>query len=211
LGFFVVASSHRGRGIGTLLWHEALRCCDSDLVLLDAVPELEDFYDSRGFSTCEVLHALTGELHLSERAPGGTYTVGPPYSDDLARFVDQAAPSYGWDYVEQWMGLPGTLAIATRKGEVEGLCSVRPGESGWRLGPLIATSEAAARSVLTSISDALGSRAVITAHARRAHHSAVAILEEAGLRPSGVLNRMATKPLRAGDSALMAVASPECG
>ncbi len=166
IGLFLVVPAQRGRGYGVQLWRHALQhLADVPCIGLEAAPDRIDDYAVWGFAPASP--TTRWQRLAADGAP-----LPPPAAPEppwcllegdaipaaaLQRFDAEREPSPRPHFLRQWLRHPaGTvLALVDRAGACHGFGRVRPclladGE-GWRVGPLVADSPAAARALLEGL------------------------------------------------------------
>jgi GNAT superfamily N-acetyltransferase len=155
IGFYIVRSDLRGRGIGTELFDRALARAGDRVIGLDGVLEQEPVYASLGFELA----------HRNERWRG---TGGGSASPDLIalgeiRFDQLAAYDarvFGTDreeFLRAWIDRPPRHALASvNGGALTGYAVLRPCREGMKIGPLFADDAPTARALLQGMRFAAG-------------------------------------------------------
>ena len=166
IGLFLVVPPQRGRGYGLQLWRHALQhLADVPCVGLEAAPDRIDDYAGWGFAPASPTTrwqrlAATGKPAPSPAAPEPPWCLlegGAIPAAAVQRFDAEREPSPRPHFLRQWLRHPaGTvLALVDRRGVCHGFGRVRPcllaDGDGWRLGPLVAESPAAAVALLEGL------------------------------------------------------------
>ena len=166
IGLFLVVPPQRGRGYGLQLWRHALQhLADVPCVGLEAAPDRIDDYAGWGFAPASPTTrwqrlAATGKPAPSPAAPEPPWCLlegGAIPAAAVQRFDAEREPSPRPHFLRQWLRHPaGTvLALVDRRGFCHGFGRVRPcllaDGDGWRLGPLVAESPAAAVALLEGL------------------------------------------------------------
>ncbi len=150
LGFYIVAPEHRGQGIGFALWQFALEHAGHRTVGLDGVVDQQENYRRSGF-----------DLAWRNIRFGGVPVTGMKASDDFTlTWLDGLTSDVAWldsrvfpaarpTFWQEWLSAPGHVSIAAYdEGQICAFGTLRRCESGGKIGPLVATSRAAAVAVL---------------------------------------------------------------
>lgn len=164
IGLFLVEPGHRGRGHGLQLWRHALAHLD-DLrcIGLEAATDRVADYAGWGFQAA----SPTGRWQrISDGGSADAPTAATPWRlleghaipERAVQWFDaQREPSPRPHFLSQWLNHPaGTvLALLDGQGDCHGFGRIRPcllrrGE-GWRVGPLMAETPAAARVLLQGL------------------------------------------------------------
>jgi ribosomal-protein-alanine N-acetyltransferase len=166
IGLFLVVPPQRGRGYGLQLWRHALQhLAEVPCVGLEAAPDRIDDYAGWGFAPASPTTrwqrlAATGKPAPSPAAPEPPWCLlegGAIPAAAVQRFDAEREPSPRPHFLRQWLRHPaGTvLALVDRRGVCHGFGRVRPcllaNGDGWRLGPLVAESPAAAVALLEGL------------------------------------------------------------
>ncbi len=166
IGLFLVVPAQRGRGYGVQLWRHALQhLADVPCIGLEAAPDRIDDYAGWGFAPASPTTRWQRLAACDNPAPPAAapeplwclLAGGAIPASAVQRFDAEREPSPRPHFLRQWLRHPaGTvLALVDRGGACHGFGRVRPclladGE-GWRVGPLVADSPAAARALLEGL------------------------------------------------------------
>jgi GNAT superfamily N-acetyltransferase len=151
MGFYIVLPEFRGRGIGRLLWSEALRRLEGRVVGLDGVMAMVPCYAKSGFVTHHI-----NTRHRFKAAPHALApTVKRLSSLPLAKVLEydrRHHPAARAAFLDQWVRIPGSHGfVSVTDARVNGYGVIRPSQNGWRIGPLFADSAAVAGSLLEAL------------------------------------------------------------
>ena len=203
IGLFLVVPAQRGRGYGVQLWRHALQhLADVPCIGLEAAPERIDDYAGWGF-------APASPTTRWQRLAAGDNPAPPPTAPEppwcllegnaipaaaVQRFDAEREPSPRPHFLRQWLRHPaGTvLALVDRSGACHGFGRVRPcmlpEGDGWRLGPLVTDSPAAARALLEGLLQRHPGTVLIDAPGANA--AAAPLLQSLGFTPVSRTLRM---------------------
>jgi ribosomal-protein-alanine N-acetyltransferase len=200
IGLFLVIPEQRGKGYGVQLWRHALRhLADLPCVGLEAALDRVDDYAGWGFVPA------SPTTRWQRRGDGTDTGPGPPSPWCLLegaalpeavaqRFDAQREPSPRPHFLHQWLHHPAGLVhgLVDRDGACHGFgrirpCLLRQGE-GWRIGPLVANSPAAARALMEGLLQRHPGVALIDAPG--ANPLVAALLESLGFVPLSQTLRM---------------------
>lgn len=215
IGMLLVDRALRRHGVGGALLGHALRHLDRAdairTVALDATPLGRPLYERAGFAAVWPLRRWAAVAPPVARPPG----VRPARAADLAALAALDRPVFGAD---RRRVLRALLAAHPAGGfvldgpEPRGYVLSRPGAGGWYVGPLVATSAAAAQRLLRAALHPLPGEPVIL-DAPDPNPAAAALLDALGFAPQRPLFRM-----RRGAATLpdptprhFAIAGPEIG
>ncbi|HEX8855043.1 MAG TPA: GNAT family N-acetyltransferase [Thermoleophilaceae bacterium] len=189
IGFYIVRSDLRGRGIGSKLFDQALRRAAGRAVGLDAVLAQKQSYEQRGF---EFAHG-----NVRWRAAGGgeppaglAHLPSVPF-DELVAFDASVFGVERQRFLHAWVERPPGHALAyVTDGGLAGYGVLRSCQVGAKVGPLFADDEGVADALLAGLLAAAppGSDVFIDIPAanRRAHRLHAA----RGMKPSFETARM---------------------
>jgi GNAT superfamily N-acetyltransferase len=155
IGFFIVHSGLRGRGIGTPLFQRALERAGERVVGLDGVLEQQGYYERRGFVLAHrnVRWRTTGG---GER-PDGLVEVSSVPFDDLLVFDSAVFGCEREAFLRTWVERPAGHALACLDGgRLAGYGVLRPCRVGMKVGPLFAAGPEVADALLTGLLSAAG-------------------------------------------------------
>lgn len=166
IGLFLVVPAQRGRGYGVQLWRHALQHLDDvPCIGLEAAPDRIDDYAGWGFAPASPTTRWQRLTDDGAAAPPAA-APEPPWclleggaipSTAVQHFDAEREPSPRPHFLRQWLShQAGTvLALVDRRGACHGFGRVRPcllaEGNGWRVGPLVADSPAAARALLEGL------------------------------------------------------------
>lgn len=218
VGLFIVRPAYRGRGHGVALWRHALdHLADVACVGLEAAPERIADYAGWGFrpaspttrwrrpaaASAESFAAAPAEALLASAPPSFlAEQPGDPSLVDARRLpyaVVQAfdaarEPSPRPHFLSDWLHHPAgdVLALVDQRGVCHGFGRIRPcllpEGSGWRIGPLLATSPGWAERLLRALLERHPGEVLLDAPG--ANGAAAAVLERLGFQAASHTLRM---------------------
>ncbi len=203
IGLFLVVPAQRGKGYGLQLWRHALQhLAEVSCVGLEAAPDRIDDYAGWGFAPASPTTRWQ-RLGAGDDAAPSPAAPEPPWcllegsaipAAAVQRFDAQREPSPRPHFLRQWLQHPAgrVLALVDRQGACHGFGRVRPcllpeGE-GWRLGPLVAESPAAAGALLEGLLQRHSGTVLIDAPG--ANPAAAPLLKQLGFVPVSRTLRM---------------------
>lgn len=155
IGFYIVRSGLRGRGIGTPLFNRALERAGDRVVGLDGVPEQQAYYERRGFVPAyrNVRWRTTGG---GARPDGSVELSSVPFEEllafDFAVFGSEREP-----FLRAWIERPPGHALAWLDGgRLAGYGVLRPCRVGAKIGPLFGDDEKVATALMNGLLAAAG-------------------------------------------------------
>jgi ribosomal-protein-alanine N-acetyltransferase len=202
LGLFLVRPAWRGRGHGLELWRHAMEhLADLPCIGLEAAPDRVADYAHWGFvpASPTTRWQVISDGHPATAPPSppeGWQLLADAAIPELAVqwFDAQREPSPRPHFLSQWLHHPAgsVLALIDADGACHGFGRIRPcllprGE-GWRVGPLMAETPAAAEWLLHGLLHRHAG--VVLIDAPGANAAAAPLLEGMGFRPVGTTLRM---------------------
>ncbi len=155
IGFYIVRSDLRGRGIGSPLFERALERAGGRVVGLDGVLAQQASYERRGFVLAHRnvrWHTLGG----GDRPDGVVELSSVPFEQLLA-FDSAVFGAQRERFLRAWMDRPPGHALACLEGErLAGYGVLRPCRAGAKIGPLFADDQDVAEALLTGLLAAAG-------------------------------------------------------
>ncbi|MGD8684799.1 MAG: GNAT family N-acetyltransferase [Chloroflexota bacterium] len=143
MGLFMVRPEHRGRGLGSQLWHARVRLLQARLrpgstIGLDGDVAMQDWYARGGFvfSHRTIRHEGTGSA--TETAQGLVPAAEVPF-EELAAFDRRCFPAPREAFLRAWLEQPDSMARAVIvRDRLCGYGVVRRCGIGAKIGPLFA-------------------------------------------------------------------------
>ena len=194
IGFYIAAPEARGQGHGIAVWRAAMSQLEGRLVGLDGVVAQQANYRKSGFRLAWNNIRFGGEAAAlppprAEIVPAATLPLAAIEALDAAVF-----PAERPDFLRAWLGAPGHVALALiQDGQAAGFGVIRPCRSGHKIGPLVASSSAAAESLLAALLARIPPGPVFL-DVPEANAAAVALATRLGLTPVFETARMYTGP-----------------
>ena len=155
IGFFIVRSGLRGRGIGSPLFDRALARAGGRSVGLDGVPEQQAYYERRGFVPAHrnVRWRTTG----GGARPDGPIELSSVPFEALLAFDSAVFGSERERFLRAWVERPPGHALAwLDRGCLAGYGVLRPCRVGAKIGPLFAHDEEVAAALMRGLLAAAG-------------------------------------------------------
>jgi predicted N-acetyltransferase YhbS len=155
IGFFIVRSDLRGRGIGTPLFQRALDRAGERVVGLDGVVEQQGYYERRGF--------VLAYRNVRWRTPGGgdrpegLVELSSVALEELLAFDSGVFGCERERFLRRWIDRPAGQALAVSDGSrLAGYGVLRPCRTGMKVGPLFADDAEVADALLAGLLSAAG-------------------------------------------------------
>lgn len=197
LGFYIVAPAHRGQGYGFVLWNRAMDHAGTRVIGLDGVVDQQANYRKSGFDLAWNNIRFGGvprrsRLKVAADLQIGDVTAPSEALEEMDRSVFPAPRGGFW---RAWLGAPGHVCIdVKRAGQLAGFGTVRPCETGWKLGPLTSSDRSVAEAILARLLQAVPDGDTVFLDVPEPHGAAVALARELGLEPVFETARMYRGP-----------------
>lgn len=195
LGFYIVRSELRGRGLGLHMWQAALAHAGSRTMGLDGVVAQQGNYAKSGFTLAHN-NIRYGGVPAGVTADGKTVPLSEVPFDaivaDDARVFPVARPAF-W---KVWLSAPGHVGRAlARNGKLAGWGVIRPCRTGRKIGPLVADDREAAEAVFSALVGDEGGEVFLDVP--QPNTAAGALAQSHDLKPVFETARMYSGPVRA--------------
>ena len=201
LGFYIVRTDLRGRGLGWRIWQAGLAHAGTRSIGLDGVVAQQENYKKSGFALAWRNVRYGGVIGAPPRAgaqPATMELAGVPFA---AVEADDATVFHAGrtSFLRTWIGAPGHIGRAVmRDGRLCAWGVIRPCRRGFKIGPLFADDRASAEQVFAAlVAEAGGGEVFLDVPEPNAE--AVALACAHGLAPVFETARMyrgAVRPLR---------------
>jgi GNAT superfamily N-acetyltransferase len=197
MGLFIVRADYRGRGLGTILWHERLRRLRARLnpnapIGMDGVFEMAPFYAKGGFEF------LYRDLRYEGTASGEPDAGAVPLENvdfskiDMHDRLHVEAPRT--EFLWAWLTQPGGRGLALiEDGQLTGYGFVRPCRVGYKAGPVFANNSACGKRLIHSLLSRVSGQQV-QIDIPEPNKAAVRIVEALGWKRSFGCARMVQGP-----------------
>lgn len=194
VGFYIVRPELRGEGHGLALWQAVVDASPLETVALDGVIAQQGAYERSGFVLAHLNARYTGEIEDTGSAGAALVDARTLPAGRLAAFDDAHVAAPRPRFLERWLAPADRIALAAvaGDGEVRGYGVLRPSVAGHRIGPLFAADPETAATLLRGLGGRAGGP--VSVDVPLANESAVALVEELGLRPSFQTARMYRGP-----------------
>lgn len=174
IGFYIVRSDLRGRGIGTALFDRALARAGDRVIGLDGVLAQQPVYASLGFELA----------HRNERwrgtgggtAPDTLVPLAEVPVDDLVDYDSRVFGAERASFLRAWIDREPGHAVAARADDgLTGYAVLRRCREGMKIGPLFADDTATAAELLAGMRAAAGDGTPLFLDVPHANESALAL------------------------------------
>ncbi|MDQ1261284.1 MAG: Acetyltransferase family protein [Euryarchaeota archaeon] len=152
LGFYIVQSPSRGKGLGTEIWNAGMKYLGDRNIGLDSVLEQQKLYERLGFWPCYKSVRHQGVGTGQERNAGCIRYLSEVPIKDLLAYDDQYFPAPRHVFTDSWIRQTGGIALAAvNDGELGGYGVLRQCHQGYKIGPLFADDEDVAQSLFRAL------------------------------------------------------------
>jgi hypothetical protein len=201
LGFYIVRTDLRGRGLGWRIWQAGLAHAGARSIGLDGVVAQQENYKKSGFALAWRNVRYGGVIGAPRRAgapPEMMEVSDLPFAaieaDDSTVFHASRA-----SFLRTWIGAPGHIGRAVmRDGRLCAWGVIRPCRRGFKIGPLVADDRASAEQVFVALVAESGGGEIFL-DVPEPNAEAVALARAHGLTPVFETARMyrgVVRPLR---------------
>ena len=150
VGFYIVRSDLRGRGIGSPLFERALGRAGDRVVGLDGVLAQQGSYERRGFVLAHL--NVRWRTRGGGARPGGLLELSSVPFEQLLAFDTPVFGSERERFLRAWIDRPAGHALACVDGErLSGYGVLRPCHAGMKVGPLFAEDSDVAGALLAGL------------------------------------------------------------
>jgi GNAT superfamily N-acetyltransferase len=157
IGFYIVRSDLRGRGIGSPLFERALRRAGGRVVGLDGVLAQQSSYERRGFVLAH--RNVRWRTMGGGNRPDGVVELRSVPFERLLAFDTEVFGCQRERFLRTWIDRPTGHALACQDGAgLVGYGVLRPSHVGAKIGPLFADDQDVAKTLLTGLLAAAGPR-----------------------------------------------------
>lgn len=183
IGFYRVQPGYRGRGFGLRIWQAALARLSGRTIGLDGVVAQQDNYRKSGF-------ALACRNIRYQGAGGGPAPLDAavqPLADvpfeQVAAYDRRFFPAERHAFLRCWLAQPGASALGlVQHGALCGYGVLRPCQTGFKIGPLLADNPALAERLLLALRARAGADVPIFLDTPAANLAAVALAQRDGMK-----------------------------
>lgn len=193
LGFYIARPAARGKGYGLQTWNAGMTRLAGRNIGLDGVVAQQANYRASGFRNAWNNIRFEG-TPPDAATPAGVVLAdarGVPF-DRLAAYDRRFFPETRDSFLACWISLPERAAmVALRDGRIAGFAVMRACQAAARIGPLFADSPDVAAALVSGLARQTGATSVAI-DVPDINRPAVALVEQAGLKPSFETARMYT-------------------
>jgi ribosomal protein S18 acetylase RimI-like enzyme len=194
LGFYIVRPDLRGRGFGLRLWQAGIAHAGGRTVGLDGVVAQQGNYRKSGFALA-YNNVRYGGVPADLAPPAATMPLADVPFDLIARDDTSVFPAGRAAFLRSWIAAPGHVGRALMHDQkLVAWGVIRPCLRGRKIGPLVASSRAAAETIFAAL---IGDdRSEVFLDVPQVNSEAVALARAAGLAPVFETARMYAGPIR---------------
>jgi len=155
MGLFIMRTDLRRQGLGTHLWHWRRdhllsRLSDGAAIGMDGVYEMVPFYERGGFQPAyrhvRYQGTAAGQRHEN------VITLSTDDFAEIAHFDRSHFPAPRDNFLRLWLSAPGAHLMGIRdEGQLVAYGMARPCRTGFKIGPLFATSDDHAAKLLNTL------------------------------------------------------------
>ncbi len=160
LGFYIVKPEFRHHGHGLEIAGHALAHCEGRNMGLDGVVEQQDNYRKSGFTFAYNNYRFGGTKS------GILAKLGTTPNSDVSDLTDASVALKAYDralfpaprdlFLESWLSAYSHVSrVYSENGRIKGYATLRPCQSGYKIGPLFADSAEIAQALLASVLQAI--------------------------------------------------------
>jgi hypothetical protein len=220
IGFLIVRSEHRAKGVGTSLMRKAmdhLLSCGVETIKLEAVPKIANVYRRLGFvDEYDSLRFLGKIQKLASVASSNVKLLERSMLNEVAKFD---AKYFGADrsavLTSLYNDYPKLCLISCRESKIVGYIMCRNAENGYRAGPWVCTPKnpQVPRELLAKCMEILGQNAELYIGVPAANKTAVEIMREFSFEQysKSIRMRFGKKLETDGINGVFAIGGPEKG
>lgn len=193
IGFYIVRPDFRGRGHGMALWQAGMARLSGRLVGLDGVVAQQANYRKSGFVLAHNNVRMQGAAHGHGPLHSGIVPLAGLNRAALLQYDSAVFPAERRAFLQAWISQPGTVALGLlQQGRLCGYGVVRPCRSGYKVGPLMADDDAAARHLFNALVQQVPEGAPVALDIAVGHDAAQALARDWALQPVFETARMYT-------------------
>lgn len=152
LGLYIVHPAVRGQGFGWELWRHGMASAGARQVGLDGVLAQQANYRKSGFTLAWRNVRHEGRGLAREPSDAGLVPLASLPFDTVVAYDRPFFPAERSAFLRRWIAQPQALAFGfVSQGQLRGWGAIRRCASGWKIGPLLADSEAVAEALFTAL------------------------------------------------------------
>lgn len=191
IGLYVVKPEYRGKGFGIRLWKAALEYLGDRNTGLDGVIAQQENYRKSGFRLAyrNIRYEGLADNSIQE----DTVALETLPFKDVVRYDAEIFSVQRTEFLRRWIRQPGSTALGyVEDGRLTGYGVIRPCLSGYKIGPVFADHENAARSLCHALSSTVPGQAIFL-DVPEVNPAGNALAKRLGMHPVFETARMYTK------------------
>lgn len=195
LGFYITKPEFRGRGYGIQVWNKAIEYLGDQNIGLDGVVAQQENYKKSGFKLAYRNIRYEGKgSSMTEKDSTNIMKLSKIPFEQLVKYDSNLFPMPRPQFLHLWIKQPESLAVGfIDGGELEGYGMVRKCQTGFKVGPLFADTEAIANKLFQKIRSFVGQDTQIFLDVPEVNKLAIALTEQYEMKPMFETARMYTK------------------
>lgn len=152
IGFYIVKPEYRGQQHGIQIWNAAMDYLQGCNIALDGVVEQQKNYQQSGFTLAYRNIRYQGEVPKSLTPSTECVDLNRLPFDDIEKYNHRFFPVNRTDFLKRWINQPDSYAYGINKDNTLVACGlIRACQTGYKIGPLYAESDALAESLLVTL------------------------------------------------------------
>jgi len=158
MGFFIIKPEYRGKGLGAELWFHRrdrlkARLKEAAAIGMDGVFNMQPFYAKGGFEFTHREIRYEGIAKTHEEDENLKEATEVPF-ETLANYDEKHFPTRRESFLKAWITQPSARSLVMMNNEtITGFGTIRPCETGYKIGPLFANDEATALKLFHALSN----------------------------------------------------------
>jgi hypothetical protein len=164
LGYYIVAPSRRGEGLGMQIWNAGLTHLEGRTIGLDGVVAQQDNYRKSGFVFAHNNIRYCGTIAQDRSTFSGVISADDVNPATLLEYDSRFFPDERTAFSRAWYRLVPhrrTTLVFTEDGKISGLGTIRKCRTGHKIGPLFADRPNIARTLFLALAARADSQSVI--------------------------------------------------
>ncbi len=193
IGFYIVKPEYRSQQHGIQIWNAAMDYLQGCNIALDGVVEQQKNYQRSGFTLAYRNIRYQGEVPKSLTPSTECVDLNRLPFDDIEKYNHRFFPANRTDFLKRWINQPDSYAYGINKDNKLVACGlIRACQTGYKIGPLYAESDALAESLLVTLISQIKPGNTFYLDVPEVNASAVALAERYQMQVSFETARMYT-------------------
>jgi len=196
IGFYIVKPDYRSRGFGLQIWNTVLTLVKDRNAALDGVVAQQENYKKFGFRTAHRNIRYAGVGGGEFLHDEGLVELGKIPFEQVVAYDAAFFPGDRSRFIQQWVKQPHSAAFGVlADGQLIGYGMVRPSQTGYRIGPFFADSEAVAETLFLAFKSQVPTDTPFYLDVPEPNAAALRLVERYGMTPVFETARMYTKEI----------------